>query len=273
MIRSFPFTRKKIKSLPVKRQHRRIADWIRQLYQALITGRIADSGLDFLASEFRRLDAWMGDAAGKIPIPDPADTAGWVRFLSDVHFYHLKAAGVRVSDPNLLPRVVTGDDPDRGPWTGVHPYRIALDGVRSLFNVGAVFRICDAAGFDGLILGHTLGPDTPGVRKTARGAQTWIPAEITEDLAATLAVYRRSGVPVIGVETVEGAVLHTDFSWPSSGIVVFGNEEYGISPTVMGGCDAFVQLPMYGRKNSINIATAVSVICFEICRRLRADTT
>jgi tRNA G18 (ribose-2'-O)-methylase SpoU len=79
---------------------------------------------------------------------------------------------------------------------------------------------------------------------------------------------KQEGYPVVGVETIRSSLPFSDFDWPASGIVVFGNEEYGISTPVRNVCDTFVHIPMFGHKNSLNVACAVSAIAFRITAEL-----
>ncbi|MCP4021997.1 MAG: RNA methyltransferase, partial [Desulfobacteraceae bacterium] len=99
---------------------------------------------------------------------------------------------------------------------------------------------------------------------TAMGAQKWVKALKTCDLAQTLMEKKENGHTIIGCETVEGSTAYDSYLWPPKGVVVFGNEEYGISSHVLSVCDDAVRIPMRGKKNSINVASAVSVIAFHI---------
>jgi tRNA G18 (ribose-2'-O)-methylase SpoU len=96
------------------------------------------------------------------------------------------------------------------------------------------------------------------------GADQWIEEETTQDLAHTLMEKKEKGFTVMGIETLPHARPYSEVSWTDNTIVVFGNEEYGIASHVLKTCDAFANIPMFGRKNSINVANAVSVICFQI---------
>ena len=80
---------------------------------------------------------------------------------------------------------------------------------------------------------------------------------------------KEAGFQIVGVETMESSLAFNDFAWQKKTILVFGNEEYGISSHVMAVCDEIVHIPMFGRKNSLNIANAVSVICFHVAGCLK----
>ena len=130
--------------------------------------------------------------------------------------------------------------------------------------MGAIFRTCDAGGFESLILGNIPGGQHPTIQKTSMGTSTWMPHQTTHDLAGVLLDMKQKGFPIIGIETTDNACPHSLYPWPEKGITVLGNEEYGISSHVMRVCDDFVHIPMLGRKNSINVANAASVIVFQV---------
>ncbi len=195
--------------------------------------------------------------------PESNTTRLWIECISDRIQFHRSAIGKPVRDPDLLETVQTQDSSlsCRQPGFNCH---LALDGLRSLFNVGSIFRTCDAAGFASIILGNTPGKEHPGVQKTAMGAHQWVDQEKTKDLAQTLVEKKEKGYKIIGVDTIKEALPFYAMPWEDNTILVFGNEEYGISSHVRATCDSFVHIPMHGRKNSLNIANAVAVICFQV---------
>ena len=199
--------------------------------------------------------------------PESNNTRLWIEAISDRIHYHRSALGHTCRDHDLFEKVQIDDSPLSCNQTDFNCH-VALDGLRSLFNVGSIFRTCEAAGFKSVILGNTLGKEHPGVQKTAMGAQKWIKQEKTDDLAQTLLEKKEKGFKIFGVETIEGARPFYDIAWKEKTIVVFGNEEYGISSHVMETCDKFIHIPMFGRKNSLNVANAVAVICFQIAGSL-----
>ena len=73
--------------------------------------------------------------------------------------------------------------------------------------------------------------------------------------------------PIIALETVEGATPHHEYPFPKSGTLVLGNEEYGCSQDILSVADAFISIPLYGRKNSLNVANAFSIVAETIRRR------
>jgi tRNA G18 (ribose-2'-O)-methylase SpoU len=246
-------------------------------YQRLTTNRVAPASLDLFARQYNEILGW----SKMTPFVRPGSHQPrlWIEAISDRIHYHRSATGITVRDHDLTGRVQTKDRPDHlagnTPGSG-SPHtpgpdlqtkfncHVALDGLRSLFNVGSIFRSCEAAGFGSIILGNVPGKEHPGVQKTAMGAQEWMDQETTADLAKTLLEKKEKGFHIIGVETVKHARPFYEMTWERDTILVFGNEEYGISSHVLSACDEFVCIPMFGRKNSINVANAVSIVCFHM---------
>ena len=102
------------------------------------------------------------------------------------------------------------------------------------------------------------------VSKTALGAFDYVPWTYYERNRDCIDALKEMGMPVVAVETVEGAVAHTRFDWPQPVAVVFGNEENGVNERVLRRCDAVVRIPMLGHKNSMNVATAFGVVAYGI---------
>jgi tRNA G18 (ribose-2'-O)-methylase SpoU len=112
--------------------------------------------------------------------------------------------------------------------------------------------------------GNTPGKENGQVRKTAMGSAEWIPQRKYKSLVYALKRAKKAGYAVIGIETIPDSLSYAEYLWPEKGIVVLGNEEYGITEDVMKACDDFVHLPMSGYKNSVNVANAFAVIAFHL---------
>ncbi|MFA7691263.1 MAG: RNA methyltransferase [Candidatus Hydrogenedentes bacterium] len=145
------------------------------------------------------------------------------------------------------------------------PIHVMLDNLRSAFNVGSIFRTADACAVTHLHLcGMTAHPPHKKLEKTALGAFDYVPWSYYERNRDCLDVLEEQGIPVVAVETVEGAPDYRDFCWPSPVAVVFGNEENGVNARVLRRCSAVVQIPMFGYKKSINVATAFGIVVYHI---------
>jgi len=258
---TFEFTKKKFIAQCFETQNNHIIKWLSKFYQKLTTNRVNKKALNLFAYQYNEILKWTGMQTFVIPESD--NTRVWIEAISDQIHFHRTCINKSIRDYDLFEKVQTKDAGLSSEQTDINCI-VALDGIRSLFNTGSIFRICDAAGFNSIILGNTLGKEDPRVQKTAMGSHKWVDQEKTSDLAQTLVDKKQEGFTIIGVETVKNSTSYHDIEWQKNTIVVFGNEEYGISSHVMDVCDKFVHIPMSGRKNSINIANAVSVICFHI---------
>jgi len=148
------------------------------------------------------------------------------------------------------------------------PIRIVLDNLRSAFNVGAIFRLADAIRAEEVITcGYTCHPPHHKLEQTALGATESVPWRHFRETTAALTELRHAGVQVIGVETVVSAVLFHHFPWHFPAAIVLGNEALGLSPSVLKLCHAVIQIPVFGFKNSINVATACAVILYDLARQ------
>lgn len=260
-MKTFGFTQKKFLSLTEQGRQKHLITWLSGIYQAISTGRVPPDRLALFYAEYRGITAWMDSPCPAIPTSESA--RGWLVFVSDLIQVYRTASGNSLRDHDLLEKIATHDRPMPEIPHPDMDYQVALDGLRSLFNVGSVFRTCEAAGIGTIILGNCLGKEDPRVRKTAMGSHDHIAQEHTTDLADTLAGRKEQGFRIIGVETVDDSIPCHHYAWPSKAVVVMGNEEYGISPHVLGTADDIVHIPMFGRKNSMNVANALSAVLYQ----------
>jgi len=150
------------------------------------------------------------------------------------------------------------------------PVSIVLDRVRSLYNVGAFFRTCDAAAAERLYLtGYTGCPPDPRISKTALGAEEAVAWERHEDAAPLLGQLRLGGVQIAVAETSARAVDLYDWRPAFPVCVVFGNEVEGVTAETAARADVHIRLPMLGVKESLNVAVAGGVVLFELLRKYR----
>jgi len=267
----FPFTQKKFKLLKKETQHTWVIKWLTAIYQNLITNRINTKSIHLFASNYDMILKWL-----ELPCkekPESNENRVWIEFVSDAIHFHRTKTNIFPKDHDLLDNSaidVTSSDKSR---TAIETldYHIAIDCFRSVFNVGSIFRTCDAAGFRSVILGNTPGAEHSLVQKTSMGTFSFVHSEKTDDLIATLINKKTVGYTIIGIETIKNSKAYTNFSWPQRAVLVLGNEEYGISRHVLRVCDKFVHIPMHGRKNSINVANAASVIMFHVAGKLTQE--
>ncbi|MBK8230117.1 MAG: TrmH family RNA methyltransferase [Candidatus Eisenbacteria bacterium] len=143
-----------------------------------------------------------------------------------------------------------------------------LDNIRSAFNVGSIFRTSEAARVARLELcGITPYPPNPRLERTALGTSwnvEWRHWIRTSDALADL---RAAGVEIWALEVADSAVSLRTLQAPSTLALVFGHETIGVSPEVVRAADRVVQIPLHGRKNSLNVATAYGITVFEVLRQ------
>jgi len=144
-----------------------------------------------------------------------------------------------------------------------NPIYIILDNLRSAFNVGSIFRLCDAMRVSGLFLcGYTASPPHVKLDKTSLGTIDYVPWKKFASTLDAVAYLRERGIAVWAAETVCGAVPYNTAAYPSPIGFVFGNEALGVSREVLVECDGMVEIPLYGFKNSINVAASCAVVGF-----------
>ncbi len=260
---SFPFSQKRFTALPPARGHKWIATWLQKNYEELLNKRFNDKSLDRFFGKYLSIRSWLNEPTSSIR--KPRSYRKWLEFVSDYFHEHRIKSGKGLAEANFLPRVATGDRKPEGPWNPCLPYRVAIDHMRSAFNVGSIIRVVDAVGFESVMLSSgTPGKETGQVRKTAMGCAEWIPQTKHKDLGKALIRAKDEAYTIIGIETIPDSFGYAEYPWPEKGIVVLGNEEYGITEDVMKACDGFVHLPMSGIKNSVNVANAFAVAAFHI---------
>jgi 23S rRNA (guanosine2251-2'-O)-methyltransferase len=151
------------------------------------------------------------------------------------------------------------------------PVSVLLDNVRSAYNVGAFFRTLDAVGGSRLFLsGITPTPAHRGVAKTALGAETALSWSAVDDVSRLLDGLRASGGTIAAIETSVTAVDLFDWQPSFPVCVLFGHEVDGIAAPLLECADVHVRVPMLGRKQSLNVATAGGVVLYELLRKYRA---
>lgn len=149
-----------------------------------------------------------------------------------------------------------------------NPIYVLLDDVRSLYNVGSIFRTSDGARISKLILsGYTPHPPRKEIEKTALGATASVPWEYIKDPLAAMKELKRYGIRI-------GVLEHTDNSVPYYSVkkedfpfcLVVGNEITGVSREIIAHADCALEIPMFGIKQSLNVAVAYGIAVFELTR-------
>lgn len=148
------------------------------------------------------------------------------------------------------------------------PVVLILDHLRSAYNVGNVFRLAEAAQVEKIVTcGYTATPPHHKVAKTARGCDEYVPCEHAETASESIDHLQRQGYTVYAVEPAPESVPLWDCRLQFPAAFVLGNEALGISEKAWQACDAAVELPSYGIKNSINVANCAATILYETLRQ------
>ena len=144
--------------------------------------------------------------------------------------------------------------------------------VRSAHNVGALFRTADCAGVSKIYLtGYTptpidrFGRPQKDVAKTALGAEKVIEWEYAKNPAAIIKKMRKNQWTILGVEQDVRAVDYRSFKLANPTLFIFGSEVRGMSASLRAECDTLLEIPMHGKKESLNVSVAAGVILFAFC--------
>jgi tRNA G18 (ribose-2'-O)-methylase SpoU len=147
--------------------------------------------------------------------------------------------------------------------------QVILHDIRSHYNVGAIFRTCDAAGVSKVFLtGLTPSPvDRFGrqvgeIHKTALGAEETVPYEVAFDILTVIEKLQADGVTVVAVEQSPRSVPLTDFALPESVAYIMGSETEGLSEGILRAADVVVEIPMLGKKESLNVSVACGILLY-----------
>lgn len=232
------FTKRKFFLLDLKQRHKKCAELLRRHYE--------EKTADF--SEYNTWLSWLNLSA-YIHTDFKA--------LADRYHWHLQQAGLSLKEHNLLPSLRTGD---RIPQLGFPEIAIYLDHVRSAYNVGSILRTAEALRIGKVYFSEkTPFTDNEKVIRTAMGAAELVPCFQNVPL-------RDLPRPLIALDTSNAAIALEEFTFPTSFTLILGNEEYGISNGSLQEVDQIVEIPLYGAKNSLNIACAFAIAAAKIRR-------
>ncbi|GIM52097.1 RNA methyltransferase [Capnocytophaga cynodegmi] len=151
------------------------------------------------------------------------------------------------------------------------PLIVILDNVRSLNNIGSVFRTCDAFLIEKIFLcGITATPPNKEIHKTALGATESVDWEYVKSTISVVERLKSEGICVISVEQTEKSVMLNDFQ-PKSATkyaVIFGNEVKGVEQEVVSASDGVIEIPQYGTKHSLNISVSAGIVIWDLWKKL-----
>ena len=148
---------------------------------------------------------------------------------------------------------------------------IVLDNVRSLNNIGSIFRTADAFLIDQIYLcGITATPPIKDIQKTALGSTDSISWSYEKDTLSIVKKLQSKKIKVIAVEQVENSVMLQDFKTFENDVyaLVFGHEVKGVSQEVVSQCDMAIEIPQYGTKHSFNISVSCGIVLWEFFSKI-----
>ena len=155
------------------------------------------------------------------------------------------------------------------------PIIVILDNVRSLNNIGSIFRTADAFLIEKIYLcGITATPPHKDIQKTALGATDTVEWEYAENVLEVVEKLQKDQVKVYAVEQAENATMLNDFT-PQKGAkyaLVFGNEVKGVQQTVVTASDGVLEIPQLGSKHSLNISVSAGVVLWDLFAKMKLSS-
>ena len=152
------------------------------------------------------------------------------------------------------------------------PITIVLDDIRSLHNIGSVFRTSDAFLIEKIYLcGITAVPPNKEIHKTALGATETVAWEYQKEVTDVIAHLQEENWSVFAIEQVENAVFLQDFKVDPNKkyALVFGNEVYGVSQKAISLCEGSIEIPQLGTKHSLNISVSAGIVVWDLFQKMK----
>lgn len=189
------------------------------------------------------------------------------RYAAQISFLH-REQSVRLAE---FVRNIDRCHRDESRGTSRHSVSLVLDNLRSVYNVGSIFRTAETAACQEIITcGITPHPPHEKLRKTAFSAAETVPTRhFSSTLEAVLWLKSRN-VTVLAMETTNRSKRYTDYNFSNPTALVLGNEVTGVDLQALQVCDDVVEIPTFGTKNSLNVASACAVVVFEVLRQFGA---
>ena len=164
----------------------------------------------------------------------------------------LKADRPTIQEVEFIPRV---------------PISILVENIRSVHNVGSIFRAADGFGAEKIYLtGYTAYPPREDLHKTALGAENAVPWEYYENPLDVVKVVKKQGIPLVLIEQTKESKSIYEIDWEFPICFIVGNEVCGVSESLSELADIHVELPMRGIKQSLNVSVATGVVGYEFAR-------
>lgn len=156
------------------------------------------------------------------------------------------------------------------------PIRIILDNVRSLSNVGSIFRTSDAFLIKEIILcGITATPPHREIQKTALGATETVDWRYFETTDEAVKKLKEDNVLIFAIEQATGSISLEKFVFPQNNeiAIIFGNEVHGVEDSVMELVDGCIEIPQFGTKHSLNVSISAGILIWDLFLKLKQSST
>lgn len=240
------FSRRKFLQLELRVQHKKCSETLRQIYEQLLQKKNVSS----LYEIYHQYIDWMN--------LKPFETED-LKHIADRYHWHIERAVIFLKEHNLLPHIRKGDHEPKKEFPEIAVY---LDNIRSAYNVGSILRTTEALRVSKVYFAqNTPFISNEKVQKVAMGSAEVVPC--FQDVPL-----KDLPRPIIALETSKDAQPVSKYLFPKTFTLILGNEEYGISEESLKECDSLIEIPLYGMKNSINVAGAYSIAAAEIRRQL-----
>ena len=151
------------------------------------------------------------------------------------------------------------------------PIIIVLDDIRSLHNIGSVFRTADAFLIEKIYLcGITATPPNKEINKTALGATETVTWEHNTNVLKVIKNLKEDNVTVLAIEQVESAIFLQNFKVEKNKkyALIFGNEVHGVSQEAVAICDGSIEIPQLGTKHSLNISVSAGIVVWDLFKKM-----
>lgn len=152
------------------------------------------------------------------------------------------------------------------------PLIVVLDNIRSLNNIGSVFRTSDAFLVEKIYLcGITATPPHKDIHKTALGATDSVDWEYSADTISVVEKLKKENVEILSIEQAENATMLDDFEVETikKYAIIFGNEVKGVDQEIVSVSDDVIEIPQHGTKHSLNISVSAGVVIWEMFKKLK----
>jgi tRNA G18 (ribose-2'-O)-methylase SpoU len=241
-MKPWDFTREKFLSLQEAHQHKMASELLKEVFSSQ---KIKDQVV------YRNLEEWLHL---------PSINLGSHEQVSDRFHFHLAKAGIAWKEHSLL-YVKKQDSPSSVPFLPVH---IFLTSLRSAFNVGSILRTVEAFRLGSVHFSSTTPTtDNPKVQKASMGTYDKV-------VCYTNCSIEQMPRPWIALETATPSTPLSSFSFPKSFTLILGNEEFGVPQKILHQCDTILEIPLYGSKNSLNVASAFAIATAAIAQQLHS---